>query len=362
MTNTSVNTIPKGILQLSMIFLWVFVSFHSEAEDLKKIIDLEGRWKFTVGDDPAWAAVDYDDSDWDDVSVPKTWESEGFDDYNGFAWYRKAFSLHRDLEVETPFLVMGYIDDVDEVYLNGYLIGATGVMPTPMKTAHRLFRKYPLPLELLNTSGKNVIAVRVFDEYREGGIYAGPVGIFYDKDNELLSLNLAGYWDFEAITIEDNTADRFYNQKNDKIYVPGYWESFGYPGFDGVAVYSTSFRLPPSIDQKDLMIVLGYIDDIDEVFINGLLVGTVKDLESGKDRSRYFDQVFRAYPIPEGTLHLDGMNTIGVRVIDSGGLGGIYEGPVGLITSENFELLNRSREQKSNSFWEVFFREFFEWD
>jgi len=359
MTTVIANILSLRNFRLSLVFLIAFSIPVLHAESLKKIIDLEGDWKFTVGDDPAWAEVDYNDSDWDIVSVPGSWESEGFADYNGFAWYRKGIHLNKDIEIENMFLVMGYIDDVDEVYLNGHLIGATGTMPTPMTTAHRFYRKYPFPVELLNTNGKNVIAIRVFDEYGEGGIYAGPVGVFYDEDQELLSLNLAGYWDFEIISKEEYTAGQLYNQNNGKIYVPGYWESLGFHGFDGIAVYSTTFSLPSTIDEQDLMIVLGYIDDIDNVFINGVAIGSVENPETNKGRDEHFDVILRGYKIPPGTLKHTRNNILEVRVIDTGGLGGIYEGPVGLITEKEFETLNRIQEPKPSSFWEFIYYKIF---
>lgn len=354
--------IKAGFSRASMILLIVFGSFLLNAENLKRIVDLEGNWKFTVGDDPAWALVDYNDKDWDDVRVPGTWEKEGFVDYNGFAWYRKAFYLSNDLENTFPILVMGYIDDVDEVYLNGHLIGASGVMPPGVTTAYRIPRKYPLPVELLNPDGKNVIAVRVFDEYLEGGIYDGPVGIYHDQDNELLSLNLAGYWEFEPLIERENTASRFFNQGNGKIYVPGYWESFGYATFDGTAIYSTSFRIPASFDTDDLMIVLGYIDDIDKVYINDVRIGTVETAKNDPDRNKYFDMVFRGYTIPPGLLKKGEINTLRVKVYDTGGLGGIYEGPVGLITSENYELLDKNKEERYYNVWDQFIKNIFGWE
>jgi len=346
----------------TMILLFVFGTFLFSAENLKRIIDLEGNWKFTVGDEPAWAMVDYNDRDWDDVTVPGNWESDGFVGYNGFAWYRKAFYLTNGWDEMSPFLVMGYIDDVDEVYLNGHLIGASGIMPPKMTTAYLQLRRYPLPVELLNPDGKNVIAVRVFDEYREGGIFDGPVGIYWDQDNELLSLNLAGYWDFEPLIESDNTASRFYNQENGKIYVPGYWENFGYASFDGTAVYTKTFRISLSFDTDDIMIVLGYIDDIDKVYINDERIGTIETAKNDPDQNLHLDLVFRGYAIPPGILKKGEINTLKVKVYDTGGLGGIYEGPVGLVTSENYKLLNRTKEEKRYNVWDQFIKNIFGWE
>lgn len=349
----------RWIVMLSLVIL---ASFVSKAENLKRIMDLEGTWKFSVGDNPSWADVEYIDKAWDYVTVPRSWENDGFVNYDGYAWYRKEFIFNNEISEETLLLILGYIDDVDEVYLNGQLIGGMGVMPPKVMTAHRILRKYPLPRELLNASGKNVIAVRVFDEYHDGGIYAGPVGIFYDQDNDLLAHNLAGYWDFETQFMEDNTSGRYYNQLNGKIYVPGYWDNFGFAKFDGTATYSTRFKLPETIQNADLMVVLGYIEDIDKVYINNVRIGSVEDLKKGVDQDKKHNLILRGYKIPPDLLKKTEFNLLQVKVYDTGGLGGIYEGPIGLISKNNFELLQRKKEKSSYNFWDSFFKELFEWN
>ncbi len=36
-------------------------------------VDLSGRWRFTTGDDPSWARLDFDDSAWSSIVVPGFW-------------------------------------------------------------------------------------------------------------------------------------------------------------------------------------------------------------------------------------------------------------------------------------------------
>jgi sialate O-acetylesterase len=45
---------------------------------------------------------------------------------------------------------------------------------------------------------------------------------------------------------------------------------------------------------------------------------------------------FRGYYIPDGLLKKNQKNIIAVRVLDTGGVGGIYEGPVGIITQTKY--------------------------
>ncbi len=78
---------------------------------------------------------------------------------------------------------MGKIDDIDQVYINGTLVGSTGNFPgknnDPANTGqeYNAFRGYYFPASLLKKGQKNVVAVRVLDTHGVGGIYEGPVGI-----------------------------------------------------------------------------------------------------------------------------------------------------------------------------------------
>lgn len=357
MTRTTANTKNHRFILQVLIFLLILSSLNLYSQDLNNILDLEGSWKFTIGDNPAWAAVNCDDSDWDNVTVPGSWERNGFDDYNGFAWYRKVFRAPDQLlQIKSPILFLGTIDDVDEVYFNGQLIGSSGQMPPIVITAFRMQRRYPVPAGLIKANEENVIAVRVFDDFGEGGIYDGPVGIFVDNNNYLLLLNLSGYWDFEPFLKKGN----YSMQSDGKIIVPGYWENVGYPNLDGTATYSRTFETPKNADEEHLMIVLGYIDDLDKVYINGVRIGEQEQREQNYNRVQHKDIIFRGYKIPPGTLKSTGNNVIEVKVTDTGGLGGIYKGPVGLISEKNFELIKKNEPGKNWNIWDNFLKDFFE--
>ena len=84
------------------------------------------------------------------------------------------------------YLMMGRIDDADEVYLNGKEIGKSGKFPPDYVTAYDRTRKYIIPAGYLKEDGENVIAVKVYDSYLEGGIVDGPTGIYIDEDNDFL--------------------------------------------------------------------------------------------------------------------------------------------------------------------------------
>lgn len=350
------STSIRAVLFSTLSFLITSSIFFPEragAENLKPIIKLEGTWSFTIGDDMRWADPFYNDSDWDKISVPGTWENNGYNDYNGFAWYRKKFSFSNAKIEDYLFLLMGYIDDVDEVYVNGYLVGSSGKFPPYVTTAYQTLRRYPVPIDILSPNGDNLIAVRVYDEYLDGGIYSGPIGIYYDSDNAYLNLNLAGYWDFSTEKPYSRQSSTIFDSKPNKIFVPDTWENQGFPDYDGRAVYKTQFRFTSSMDINDIILVLGYIDDIDEVYLNGKKIGSVYNIRKKDFQSGWEYRVFRAYKLPPELIVRNGVNTISVRVIDTGGLGGIYEGPVGLTTEANFKRLKERNVKEPQSFWDA---------
>ncbi|MEJ2055982.1 MAG: beta galactosidase jelly roll domain-containing protein, partial [Calditrichaceae bacterium] len=146
-------------------------------------INLTGIWKFKSGDYMEWKEKDYKDTDWNEVFVPALWSQYGLKGYDGFGWYRKEFKIPAQYKDEHLILLLGKIDDMDEVYLNGREIGHTGHMysdPRRNKTNNRDYqqeRAYTIPSSYLNPNGINLLAVRVYDDWLYGGIYDGPVGL-----------------------------------------------------------------------------------------------------------------------------------------------------------------------------------------
>ena len=77
-------------------------------------------------------------------------------------------------------LMLGKIDDLSEVYFNGTRIGRVGNLdsesPEIQGDEWQVVRAYYVPQELIRPGETNLIAVRVFDSYRDGGIFEGPLG------------------------------------------------------------------------------------------------------------------------------------------------------------------------------------------
>jgi GH15 family glucan-1,4-alpha-glucosidase len=169
----------KFLLLLSLAFTSLL------GQDLKLQINLAGEWLFKTGDDLKWASPGIDDSKWTKLKVPATFESQGFENYDGFAWYRLHFDVPSNLMTQELMLLLGKIDDADETYLNGVKIGETGKFPPERKTEWTTLRVYEIPKGLLKEKN-NVLAVRVCDFGFDGGIYKGPIGIILKKDFKLV--------------------------------------------------------------------------------------------------------------------------------------------------------------------------------
>jgi hypothetical protein len=339
---------------------FLLLSFNeSRAEDLRKIVQLEGNWKFSIGDDQQWSNPKYKDSNWDNISVPSSWENMGYKDYNGYAWYRKTFKVERVSSEVLLYLVFGRIDDVDEVYINGKLLGRNGNFPPNYVSAYNQKRKYLVPHEYLNFSGENIIAVKVYDSYLEGGIVDGPAGIYLDEDNEFLDMAISGKWKFHLGDNKQWISPTFDDNNWVEINVPQLWENEGFENYDGYAWYRKEFILPTEFKNKELYLSLGRIDDYDYTYFNGVLIGSVFDLkkdgEYGRKGNEY--RARRVYKIPANLLKFNVPNVISVRVYDGTMGGGIYEGPIGIMTEENYNKYQR-KYYSSQTFWDYIIEEY----
>jgi Glycosyl hydrolases family 2, sugar binding domain len=333
------------------ILLPLVIGSVAAAEDWKSVLDLRGKWKFELGDDEKRASAAFNDSKWGEIFVPSAWEDEGYPGYDGYAWYRKHFRLPEGAEKKTLYLRLGCIDDVSEVYFNGVLIGITGNFPPDYMTAYNVEVVLYLPPNLLNVSGDNIISVRVYDAELAGGMTQGKIGLFEPKFALVPDISFAGKWRFKTGDSEKWADLSFDDHAWNQLFVPAYWESQGYPGYDGVAWYRLHFKLPAEFSDKTTVLLLGKIDDLDETYINGEEIGRTGRIRSNPARSSLDGEYreFRAYTIPTSVLKPGDDNVIAIRVYDGGGPGGIYEGPIGILTREHYKELKKKQSWQDNA-------------
>ncbi|MFH1194158.1 MAG: sugar-binding domain-containing protein [bacterium] len=343
----------KNIFLINVLFLNVL--FGGEWD---RLMNLKGYWKFSIGDNMEWASADYNDSDWEEIRVPRSWEDEGFHGYNGYAWYRTSFSAPLEFKGKTLYLYLGYIDDVDEVYVNGKMIGSTGTFPPNYQTAYNAFRKYPIPRDFIKYNKENVISVRVYDSQQSGGIVSGDIGL-YSLTSLPIAYSLEGYWKFSTGDKPEWKDSNFNDSKWKDVMVPSLWESQGYQDYDGFAWYRKKVTLPTDLLSKRLVLVMGKIDDFDQVYVNGQLVGQTGDFDIPQKQnfhgtSEYNE--FRGYYIPDNLLKGATEVVIAVRVYDGYIGGGIYQGPVGFTTQDKYTNYWKDYKKKEKkNWWEIFF-------
>jgi hypothetical protein len=166
---------------------------------LKNFLDLAGGWYFHTGDTAAWSKQDYKETGWKKLRVPATWEEQGYEGYDGFAWYRRHFTMTKDMldafGKSGLYAEFGDIDDADETFLNGTKIGGMGSFPPKPVTAYGNKRAYRIPDGLIKPGKDNVIAVRVHDSGGNGGIYKGPLKIGPSGPEVIYDLSSTSGWE-----------------------------------------------------------------------------------------------------------------------------------------------------------------------
>ena len=127
------------------------------------------------GETQGWHKPDFNDRAWRTLGVGGHFQSFGsYFDGNGVLWYRLRFRLPAEWKGKNLRLDLGIVDDMDITYLNGHKIGETSDRTHP-KSHWYEFRRYPVPSNILNYGGENVLAVRVLDNWSYGGITGIPI-------------------------------------------------------------------------------------------------------------------------------------------------------------------------------------------
>ncbi len=104
-----------------------------------------------------------------------------------------------------------------------------------------------------------------------------------------------------------------------QMSLPGVWESTpGLNTYDGIVWFRKEIDLPAALAGQPLTLSVGQVDDADSTFFNGVKVGST----TGYDARR-------TYQVPAALVR-PGRNVITVRVLDTGGGGGIWGDPTAL--------------------------------
>ncbi|HET8644316.1 MAG TPA: histidine kinase dimerization/phospho-acceptor domain-containing protein, partial [Vicinamibacteria bacterium] len=123
------------------------------------------------GDDPSWARPDLDDSAWREVAIPMGW-GRRHGPLHHYAWYRLAVQVGRPGQglsaAERARLRLGIwvgkIDSAYEVYAGGVRVGGVGGLPPRPSIDYDRQGVYPIPSDLVDGSGRLVIAIRAWKD------------------------------------------------------------------------------------------------------------------------------------------------------------------------------------------------------
>lgn len=117
-----------------------------------------------------------DDSAWAQYDVPKRWSEYGGDwaASDGEAVFRREVQIPATWIGKDLVLSLGSIDDFDDTFFNGALVGRTDQATPEFYAAPR---RYTIPAALVKP-GRNVLAVRIFDHYGDGGLTGVAADMF----------------------------------------------------------------------------------------------------------------------------------------------------------------------------------------
>ena len=135
---------------------------------------------FSEGDDMAKAKPEYNESGMRMIDITRPWSDQKVNGVD-YGWYRIHLTIPSSLVKGKDFadyiqFNLGPIDDADEVYLNGKLIGKTGGMPGDAggyRSAWSVNREYAVKAndKSINWDGDNVLAVRCYNGNDPGGMF-----------------------------------------------------------------------------------------------------------------------------------------------------------------------------------------------
>ena len=184
------NDMKKTAITLVLLFLCFSAAWSQEVT----VSDA----RFCKGDDPAYSQAAFDDSAWPVLTLDRNWDDQGINNPDGFGWYRIHVVIPSSLKQDATgkvVLDLGPIDDTDETWLNGVLVGKTGTNPgDPEGYASKWNtpRRYLVDARKVRWDKENVIAIRVYNAGNPGGFFERAARIGKPCLSDFVSLSLKG--------------------------------------------------------------------------------------------------------------------------------------------------------------------------
>lgn len=129
-----------------------------------------------------WESEETDDALWNKATIPFWFADTELKGFIGSVWFRRTFTVSKEMAGRSAKLWLGTIVDSDVAYVNGVQVGVTYYQYPP--------RKYEVPAGLLK-EGENTIVLRVISEKGEGRFTMGKkYAVFHDAEE----IDLSGEW------------------------------------------------------------------------------------------------------------------------------------------------------------------------
>lgn len=166
----------------SALFTFSVLSLKAvqQSTDLRKN-NFDNDWKFKTGDHPDATNNDFDDQNWRKLDLPHDWSIEGKVDAKnpmgndggyfpaGIAWYRKSFSVPKDLQKKKLTIYFEGVYMNAEVFINGTSLG---IRPYGYSSFSYDLSPY------LKYGTKNTIAVKVDNSAQKNSRWYSGSGIY----------------------------------------------------------------------------------------------------------------------------------------------------------------------------------------
>ena len=240
-------------------------------------VDISKGWKFILGDNLEYKNPAFNDSNWKPIEVDKIWEEQGYDPYDGYAWFRIKVTIPSSLK-KNAFLkdslkfFFGKINNFDQLYLNGQMIGEnaknvsigykidTMFIMAPMQM-YDVVRRYMIPTNdpRILWDKENTIAIRVFDQGGQGGIYTGKQIIEFPSLKEYITMNNVS----QPFVFNNKSVSKSFSIRNNhsSLTVKGIFSIVATGKLSGEVIYKQKHELSlKPFESKEFSIILSDLD------------------------------------------------------------------------------------------------------
>lgn len=172
------------------------VADHGEDEPVLSALDWERRAAPTDagnrGAEAGWHQPGFDDSAWDTMALPASWQQRGHRG-SGVFWFRRRVELPAAWAGQELQLELGAIDKHDDSYAGGLRVGGLSWEDGP--DAWSTLRSYRVPAGTVGDDGVLTIAVRARSHAYDGGMRGpAPAMRVHPVGDDRQAIPLAGDW------------------------------------------------------------------------------------------------------------------------------------------------------------------------